>query len=101
MLIRIYWCRWINEAYRRPRLAAHPDGSTTSKPGRPRMFVARILAGFCLLYGSPHENPCQTAPVVGAPARVARRLRPFVRLRARIGVAGGPGRFGGTRPQRG
>src|ERR1700704_7155284 len=88
MLIRIYWCRWINEAYRRPRLAAHPDGSTTSKPGRPRMFVKSILAGFSLLDGSPYEHSRQMAPVVGAPARIARRLRPLVRLGSRIGITG-------------
>src|SRR5882724_7147057 len=96
MLIRIYWCRWINEAYRRPRLAAHPDESTTSKPGRPRMFVHLILATFCLGDSPPHENPGQMAPVVGASIRIARRLRPVSGDRGRI-PARGPGRLGGGR----
>ena len=71
MFFAFVLCRWIYEANRRPRLAAHPDGSTTSKPRSPPYVV------FSEVYrrraGIPDYAQGRRVPVP-RPAVAARRL---------------------------
>src|SRR5258706_16198384 len=93
-------CRWINEAYRRPRLAAQTDVSTTSKPGRPLCSYSRILPAICLLHRPPDENPDEVPAVLGAPVGVARGGGSLGRGAGRV-VACGPGGLPCRGPHRG
>ena len=66
------------------RARGHGERAARAHEDEPGTEQGRALARVRLLHGPPHEHLHEVAPVLGAPVRVARRLRPLVGDRARV-----------------